>query len=423
MSGGPAPPVNTVLPSISGTPQQGQTLTASPGTWTGSQPITFSYQWQNNSGAGGSWVNIGTNSNQYLVQAGDVTRNIRVIVTATNGVLPNGVATSNPVGPVTGPPGPSPPVNTVPPAITGATQPGQTLTASPGTWTGSQPITFSYQWQNNSGAGGSWVNIGTNSNQYVVQAGDVTRNIRVIVTATNGVLPNGQATSNPVGPVTNPPSGQISLNGPAVTGAIASGTTVTLPVFATATQPNNLILLEIAQRDESKNTITVTGICPTWNQVANVDNVQGQGGVLLYWAQCPSPAAGQIVVTIASNTLPVAVIAQRFAGVDTTTPVEAVATNAGPAVDDRTMQQAVTTLTPNAWAVAAGWHRTAPFAVPAGETAIQINTAAGSSGDIARASMWYQGPVAVGSTQVGDVNDLSGANDWAEIVVSLKPAP
>jgi hypothetical protein len=62
--------------------------------------------------------------------------------------------------------------------------------------------------------------------------------------------------------------------------------------------------------------------------------------------------------------------------------------------------------------------------VPAGETGIQINTSAGASGEIARASMWYEGPVAIpGSTQVGDNLDLSGNNDWAEIVVSLKPAP
>ncbi len=39
-------PANTVLPSISGTVQVGQTLTASAGTWTGTAPITYTYQWQ-----------------------------------------------------------------------------------------------------------------------------------------------------------------------------------------------------------------------------------------------------------------------------------------------------------------------------------------------------------------------------------------
>src|SRR5437763_16015482 len=38
------PPKNTAPPTISGTPQQGQTLTATTGSWT-SNPSSYAYQW------------------------------------------------------------------------------------------------------------------------------------------------------------------------------------------------------------------------------------------------------------------------------------------------------------------------------------------------------------------------------------------
>src|SRR5207302_8470029 len=42
----PVAPANTAAPTVSGVAQQGQTLTANPGTWTGNPAPTFSYQWQ-----------------------------------------------------------------------------------------------------------------------------------------------------------------------------------------------------------------------------------------------------------------------------------------------------------------------------------------------------------------------------------------
>ncbi|KAA3640420.1 MAG: hypothetical protein DWP92_03085, partial [Armatimonadetes bacterium] len=40
------PPTNTVLPAISGTAEVGEVLSTSDGSWTGTAPITFTYQWQ-----------------------------------------------------------------------------------------------------------------------------------------------------------------------------------------------------------------------------------------------------------------------------------------------------------------------------------------------------------------------------------------
>jgi hypothetical protein len=76
--GGVSAPVNTVLPAISGTPTQGQTLSVSNGTWTNS-PTSYAYQWK----ASGSNIS-GATSSTYLLTASEVGATITCTVTATN---------------------------------------------------------------------------------------------------------------------------------------------------------------------------------------------------------------------------------------------------------------------------------------------------------------------------------------------------
>jgi hypothetical protein len=81
----PTAPANTALPTASGTAAQGQTLTASNGTWSGSTPMTYGYQWRRCDAAGGACSNIGSAAGaSYTVGAGDVGHTLRVRVTATN---------------------------------------------------------------------------------------------------------------------------------------------------------------------------------------------------------------------------------------------------------------------------------------------------------------------------------------------------
>jgi len=74
-------PVNSVLPAITGTETQGQTLTCSSGTWTRSP--TFAYQWKRN----GVPIDGATASTRVLA-AGDVGAVMTCTVQATNAGVP-----------------------------------------------------------------------------------------------------------------------------------------------------------------------------------------------------------------------------------------------------------------------------------------------------------------------------------------------
>jgi len=97
----PSPPSNTAAPTVSGTAQVGQTLTASNGTWSGTQPIAYAYQWRSAAAAAGPFSDIGgATASTYTPSPGDAGLYLRVVVTASNSAgAPS--APSAPVGPVT----------------------------------------------------------------------------------------------------------------------------------------------------------------------------------------------------------------------------------------------------------------------------------------------------------------------------------
>ncbi|HST25923.1 MAG TPA: hypothetical protein VLJ76_08020 [Gaiellaceae bacterium] len=177
------PPSNTSPPTISGTAQKGQRLHADPGSWSGTRPMSFAYQWQRCGSGGANCSNIsGARGHDYVLTSADVGNTVRVVVTATNSAGSAGAA-SSPTAVVAAPKAPA---NTVPPTISGAPQLGQTLTANPGTWSGPGPITLSYQWRRCDQFGGNCGFIaGALSQTYVPGSADVGHALRVRVTARN----------------------------------------------------------------------------------------------------------------------------------------------------------------------------------------------------------------------------------------------
>jgi hypothetical protein len=103
----PPPPANSSLPAISGTPQDGQTLTASTGSWSGSP--AFTYQWRRCDATGANCAAVpGATAASYAVASADVGDTLSVVVTATNGGGSTS-ATSPPTTVVANAPPPPPP--------------------------------------------------------------------------------------------------------------------------------------------------------------------------------------------------------------------------------------------------------------------------------------------------------------------------
>jgi hypothetical protein len=80
----PSAPSNSAVPTISGTAQQGQALSASKGTWSG-EPTGYTYQWQRCNSVGAECVNIaGAATSSYTLVEADFQHEIVVKVTADN---------------------------------------------------------------------------------------------------------------------------------------------------------------------------------------------------------------------------------------------------------------------------------------------------------------------------------------------------
>jgi hypothetical protein len=136
--------------------------------------LTFTYEWLRD----GTPIN-GANSPNYIVTDADAGHTLTFKVSGENGYGAT-VAISLPfVIPSAAPTPPTLPVNTVAPIISSATV-GISTIASTGTWTGTAPITYTYQWYLN-GA----VIVGQTSNAYTPISGDIGKNLYCIVTANN----------------------------------------------------------------------------------------------------------------------------------------------------------------------------------------------------------------------------------------------
>ena len=193
-------------PTISGTAQVGQTLTANPGYW--ESGVSLAYQWMRN----GTSI-TGASSATYTLVPEDNATKVYVEVIGTKTGMPNLAQASNAVSVTT-----TILTLTPTPTISGTPQVGQTLTANAGTWDAGTGIT--YRWKR-----GASIISGATTSTYTLVSADLNATISVDVTgAITGNLPVTKSSAG-VGPVV---AAAILVQGtPTIAGTAQVGTTLT----------------------------------------------------------------------------------------------------------------------------------------------------------------------------------------------------
>ncbi|MEA2242587.1 MAG: hypothetical protein QOD24_2143, partial [Solirubrobacteraceae bacterium] len=205
------PPVNTADPTVTGSPIDGQLLTAADGTWTGTAPITTTRRWQRCDAFGGTCVDLAGSGTTLTLTSAEVGSTIRTRVTATNAD-----GTTQAVAAVTPPIGPAVPSSTAAPAVSGSVREGQLLTVSQGTWKGTPTISYAFEWQRCS-AGTCTPIAGETASTYRAVPADVGTTLRAAVTATNAA---GATVATTVQTVTVTGGVPVNLSLPGISGPL-----------------------------------------------------------------------------------------------------------------------------------------------------------------------------------------------------------
>ena len=175
------PPVNLVLPAISGEARVGSPLTAGEGTW--ENATSFAFQWVRCLEATCAPIPTATASS-YTPTSADEGQQLRVEVTAKGDGGQTVASSALTSGVKAGPP--PAPANTSPPTISGEARATETLTGTIGSWSAG-PTSFEIQWLRCASVSGTECAPipGATSLTYPVTRNDVGFTLRLRVTAMN----------------------------------------------------------------------------------------------------------------------------------------------------------------------------------------------------------------------------------------------
>lgn len=173
----------TSQPALAGTAKVGRTITVSDPRWN-TDGVQHAYQWLRD----GAPITAATTA-AYLLTPADLGRAVTATVTGTKHGFTSATVDTDPVTPAVG----DAIVPSLQPRLTGTPAPGQTLTATPGTWGTGETPTFGYQWLRD-----GTVLAGLSGATYVVTAADLGRTLALRVTATRAAYAPGVFTTAPV---------------------------------------------------------------------------------------------------------------------------------------------------------------------------------------------------------------------------------
>jgi PASTA domain len=178
----PPPPLLVSDPRISGVARDGETLTTTDGAWSGAGPFTYTYAWGRCDRSFDECGYIdGATARTFTIRSADVGYYLWVRVTASNAVG-SAEAFSGETALVTA----RAPSNVLLPDVDGEARLGTILVAEPGSWLGTAPISYAYQWQACDATVTNCSNLDGQTGQVMrVNSVDLGEVIRVVVTATN----------------------------------------------------------------------------------------------------------------------------------------------------------------------------------------------------------------------------------------------
>jgi VCBS repeat-containing protein len=208
----------TISVAISGTAQEGQTLTAN--ATTNDAEATIHYQWQNSSD-GTTWSDIsGATNSTYTLAESDENKFVRVHTSTTDNdsgqtASANSAATASKVVDV---------APTLSVSISGNAIEGSTLTAT-ATQSSDETMSVAYQWQNSSNST-TWTNIsGATGSTYTLAESDENKFVRVHTSATDDTGQTVTADSNATATkVVDAFTLSVSMSGNAIEGSTLTAT-------------------------------------------------------------------------------------------------------------------------------------------------------------------------------------------------------